>query len=138
MFHLIHLFISHLFRQSPDPLWQDLPIKLIAALKPEKDNAHSIELYKQLMALEQEMFRLMLEDRRLAREAYPSVARRFGFLALLVAGLIACFYVMYSVRLSKEQLAVVSALSGILGMCLKDIYAFEFGSSEIPKRTWSF
>jgi hypothetical protein len=143
MFNLISLSILlsrflGLSPQSNNPTSKDSfdPLQHIVGLftknpSPEK----SVELYKNFMTirqLEHDMYQLMLLDRQKARETKPSRWRRIGLLSLLIIGLISCFYCMHNPSLPKELVAVLSALAAILGTCLKDIYAFEFGGGEIP------
>lgn len=116
-----------LFKQFPNMDIKD-PMQLMYMLKASPDKA--LELYKHLMILEKEMQKLMIEDRRHARNLQTPAYRRFAMLAVVGIGLIFCLMVMQQPCLSKEMLAVVSTLSGILGACMKDIYAFEFGGGN--------
>jgi hypothetical protein len=40
---------------------------------------------------------------------------------------------LFKVNLSGEVIGIVSTIAGIFGSCLKDAYAFEFGSSRGSK-----
>jgi len=60
---------------------------------------------------------------------------RMGLLVLgALIGLLACVILLsFSKDLSGEAVGLISAVSGIFGSCLKDIYSFEFGSSRGSK-----
>jgi hypothetical protein len=49
-----------------------------------------------------------------------------------VVGLIACLYVLvqFKGQMPGEAVGILSTIAGILGSCLKDYFAFEFGSSR--------
>ena len=50
----------------------------------------------------------------------------------VVVGLIACLYVLvqFKGQMPGEAVGILSTIAGILGSCLKDYFAFEFGSSR--------
>jgi hypothetical protein len=50
----------------------------------------------------------------------------------VVTGLIACLIVMvqYKQQMPGEVVGILSTIAGIFGACLKDYFAFEFGSSR--------
>lgn len=50
-------------------------------------------------------------------------------------GLIACLatITLYRTSLPGEAVGIISTIAGIFGACLKDAYAFEFGSSRGSK-----
>lgn len=50
-------------------------------------------------------------------------------------GLIACLssLAVFKGELPGEAVGIISTISGIFGACLKDAYAFEFGSSRSSK-----
>ncbi|USO02643.1 MAG: hypothetical protein H6850_01485 [Alphaproteobacteria bacterium] len=108
------------------------PLELSRILKEHPDKA--LELYKHLMTLEQEMHKMVLIDRQKARLTNKSFYRRFLFFSFVCLGLGGCFWLMQKPNLSSEILVIISTLAGILGSCLKDIYAFEFGG-DAPKRS---
>lgn len=60
---------------------------------------------------------------------------RMGLLVLgALIGLLICVILLsFSKDLSGEAVGLISAVSGIFGSCLKDIYSFEFGSSRGSK-----
>ena len=134
----VGLIASQFFsKQFPQVFPQALdikdPMQLMYLLRssPEK----SLELYKHMLALEQEIQKLILEDRLNARQIHQQKQwSRWIFLFVAIIGLISCFVTMNRLYISKELLAVVSALAGILGVCLRDIYACEFGSAHIPSK----
>lgn len=52
-----------------------------------------------------------------------------------VAGLLACLIALVTFRaqIPGEAVGIISTVAGIFGSCLKDAYAFEFGSSKGSK-----
>lgn len=50
-------------------------------------------------------------------------------------GLIGCLVTitLYRINLPGEAVSIISTIAGIFGSCLKDAYAFEFGSSRGSK-----
>lgn len=52
-----------------------------------------------------------------------------------VVGLIACLAVLvvFRAQIPGEAVGIISTIAGIFGSCLKDAYAFEFGSSKGSK-----
>jgi hypothetical protein len=91
---------------------------------------------------QREMDKLMLEDRANARSRDASLfqtGRRNlrGDIMVLSAllGLLGCLAALtiFKMSLSGEVIGIVSTIAGIFGSCLKDAYAFEFGSSRGSK-----
>jgi len=135
MIHLLPLVIKaaqFLLKHFPHILDVKNSKDLSCTLKdnPEK----SIELYKHLMTLELEMHRIVLQDRQNARLSNGSWYQRLFMLLFICGGLISCFYLIHKAMLTNEMLVIVSTLVGMLSACLKDIYAFEFGTFDLPKR----
>lgn len=54
----------------------------------------------------------------------------------VVAGLIACLAVLtnYKQSMPGEVVGIISTIAGIFGACLKDYFAFEFGSSRSSRQ----
>ena len=59
----------------------------------------------------------------------------FAVIAVVI-GLIACLYVLmqYKSELPGEVTGILSTIAGIFGACLKDYFAFEFGSSRSSRQ----
>lgn len=83
-----------------------------------------------------------MEDRSNARQRDTSLfqtGRRNlrGDIMVLSAllGLLGCLAALtiFKMSLSGEVIGIVSTIAGIFGSCLKDAYAFEFGSSRGSK-----
>jgi hypothetical protein len=94
------------------------------------------------LQFQKEIDKLILEDRMNARHRDASlfqVGRRNirGDIMVLSAllGLLGCLAALtvFKMSLSGEVVGIVSTIAGIFGSCLKDAYAFEFGSSRGSK-----
>jgi hypothetical protein len=84
----------------------------------------------------------MLQDRQQARERDIEILRaghanrRADLMVVSAAlGLILCLLSLafYSDVLPGEAVGIISTIAGIFGGCLKDAFAFEFGSSRGSK-----
>jgi len=53
--------------------------------------------------------------------------------AVASGGLFLCLLFLAFFKASGEAMGVISTIAGVLGGCLKDVYAFEFGSSRGSK-----
>lgn len=91
---------------------------------------------------QREIDKLIVEDRANARHRDTSLfqaGRRNlrGDIMVLSAllGLLGCLAALtiFKMSLSGEVVGIVSTIAGIFGSCLKDAYAFEFGSSRGSK-----
>ena len=106
--------------------------------KPEIVDA----LRKEVFALEVELEQAILQDREDARlrditllqTGYPNYRADVMVLAA-ATGLVACLatITLYRDTLPGEAVGIISTIAGIFGSCLKDAYAFEFGSSRGSK-----
>ena len=94
------------------------------------------------LQFQREIDTLMIEDRVNARQRDASLfqtGRRNvrGDIMVLSAllGLLGCLAALtiFKMSLSGEVIGIVSTIAGIFGSCLKDAYAFEFGSSRGSK-----
>lgn len=110
---------------------------LISVLKDQPDLL--IEFQKKVIRLETDMELADLRDRQDARYRDMSFlnAGRYNFRADIMvlsaaAGLIGCLgsLAYYAEFLPGEAVGIISTIAGIFGSCLKDAYAFEFGSSR--------
>lgn len=86
---------------------------------------------------EETLTRLSNEDRNNARyrdiNLYGQKRRWRADMMTTVAvfGLAGCLgMLIYSPALPREVMGIISTIAGIFGSCLKDVYAFEFGSSR--------
>jgi hypothetical protein len=94
------------------------------------------------LQFQREIERLLIDDRSNARLRDTSIfqgGRRNlrGDIMVLSAllGLLGCLAALtiFKMSLSGEVVGIVSTIAGIFGSCLKDAYAFEFGSSRGSK-----
>ncbi|MBX3487588.1 MAG: hypothetical protein KF798_06775 [Candidatus Paracaedibacteraceae bacterium] len=101
-----------------------------------------IEFQKAILNLEAEMELSVMRDRQNARMrdmAFINSGRnnvRADIMVVSAAGgLISCLIALayYSDFLPGEAVGIISTVAGIFGSCLKDAYAFEFGSSRDSK-----
>lgn len=113
---------------------------VMAALKA---NAHlANEFQCEIAKKEAEWEMALLEDRQQARERDLEILRtgqanrRADLMVLCAAvGLLMCLLSLafYSDVLPGEAVGIISTIAGIFGGCLKDAFAFEFGSSRGSK-----
>jgi len=119
---------------------QDDPLKILEKLK--MDPKLLIEFQHSVLKMENEIELRFLEDRESARSRDVALARagrgniRADVMVLAAAfGLVACLLTITYFRgdLPGEAVGIISTIAGIFGACLKDAYAFEFGSSRGSK-----
>jgi hypothetical protein len=112
-----------------------------AALEVIKADPNKVlEFRAAALAQDAELVRAFLADVQSARSRDIEVRKLTGGqnlradLAVLavVVGLIACLGVMvlYRDKMPGEVVGILSTIAGIFGACLKDYFAFEFGSSR--------
>jgi hypothetical protein len=101
-----------------------------------------IAFQKDMLALETERELGYLKDRQSARERDVSFIeaghRNYRADVMVIAaamGMIMCLASLayFSDHLPGEAVGIISTIAGIFGACLKDAYAFEFGSSRGSK-----
>jgi hypothetical protein len=107
-----------------------------------------VEFQKALLAFEQTMSLHETSDRNSARRRDMELVHngRQNFRADIMvmaaaAGLASCLLALafYRGSLPGEAVGIISTVAGIFGSCLKDAYAFEFGSSRGSKdKDWQF
>lgn len=95
------------------------PTSLLMLLRysPEK----ILEYQKSLIDIERDLIKIMCEDRNNARKMETHPLKRYFMLCLILIALIVCITLICKNNQSKETIAILSTLCGILGMCLKDI-----------------
>lgn len=95
-----------------------------------------------VLQFQKEVSKFALDDRINARQRDTSifqVGKRNlrGDIMVLSAllGLLGCLspLTVFKMSLSGEVIGIISTIAGIFGSCLKDAYAFEFGSSRGSK-----
>ena len=100
------------------------------------------EFDQALMRIEQDIDLAYLKDiqhargRDLARVKEGQGNLRADIMVVAAAGGLAgclCCLVFYESALPGEAVGIISTVAGIFGACLKDAYAFEFGSSRGSK-----
>lgn len=100
------------------------------------------EFQKEMVKLELTQQELFLKDRQDARlrdvtflQSGKHNVRADVMVVAAALGLIFCLYSLssYSTNLPGEAVGIISTIAGIFGACLKDAYAFEFGSSRGSK-----
>ena len=108
----------------------------------EKDPGLLIRFQQEVLRLDMEIERLYQEDRQDARSRDIAFINsgRYNFRAdiMVVAaafGLCGCLGCLtyFKDSLPGEAVGIISTIAGIFGSCLKDAYAFEFGSSRGSK-----
>lgn len=112
----------------------------IAMLKANPQLAS--DFHREVIRRETEWEIALLEDRQQARERDLQILktgqsnRRADLMVLAAAvGLLMCLLSLafYSEVLPGEAVGIISTVAGIFGGCLKDAFAFEFGSSRGSK-----
>src|SRR3989338_248467 len=97
---------------------------------------------KEVLRIQVQEQQLYLKDRQDARSRDVALLQtgkhnvRADIMVVSAAlGLIFCLYSLssYSDNLPGEAVGIISTIAGIFGACLKDAYAFEFGSSRGSK-----
>lgn len=107
-----------------------------------EDSAILISFQKDMLALDTERELAYLKDRQSARDrdvSFIEAGRRNYRADIMVIaaamGMIMCLgsLAYFSDHLPGEAVGIISTIAGIFGACLKDAYAFEFGSSRGSK-----
>lgn len=113
---------------------------MIQLLKSNPDMV--VQLQNSLIEFESEMEISLLQDRQSARLRDMEFIQngrqniRADIMVVCAAGgLVSCLasIACYSDHLPGEAVGIISTIAGIFGSCLKDAYAFEFGSSRSSK-----
>lgn len=102
----------------------------------------SLEFEQKIKEMETEIDLMLLHDRQQARKREQELIQQgyksfrsdiMVFSAVLGLGFCLASLGFYSEKLSGEAIGIISTIAGIFGACLKDAYAFEFGSSRGSK-----
>ena len=113
-----------------------------AVEKLKTDPRLMAEFYHALADIDKQIEERQLQDRQSARTrdiAFMQAGRhnlRADIMVVSAAGgLIACLsaLTLFQQDLPGEAVGIISTIAGIFGACLKDAYAFEFGSSRGSK-----
>ena len=119
---------------------KDDPVELLQHLRA--DPSALIQFQKDMLAMETSLELAYLKDRQSARERDVLLAQaghrnyRADVMVIAVAvGMITCLASLayFKDNLPGEAVGIISTIAGIFGACLKDAYAFEFGSSRGSK-----
>lgn len=117
------------------------PQEALDRLRQNAELAHQFNLA--VLAADTELEKAVLTDRASARTRDTEIRkitggtnRRADVMVIgAVIGLISCLAVLILFRkdVPGEAVGIISTIAGIFGACLKDAYAFEFGSSRGSK-----
>ena len=116
------------------------PLRILQSLK--EDPKLLAEFQQAILKINHELEIADYKDRESARLRDISLAQagrhnlRADIMVISAAlGLIACLMTItfYRTSLPGEAVGIISTIAGIFGSCLKDAYAFEFGSSRGSK-----
>ncbi len=116
------------------------PLKVVQALK--SDPKLVIQFQETILKMAHELEMAEHKDRENARLRDIALAQtgrinlRADIMVISAAlGLISCLVTitLYRMSLPGEAVGIISTIAGIFGSCLKDAYAFEFGSSRGSK-----
>jgi len=114
--------------------------KVLQALK--SDPKLLLDFQKVILKVTQELEMAEYKDRENARlrdvalaQAGRSNLRADIMVVSAALGLVCCLLTitLYRMTLPGEAVGIISTIAGIFGSCLKDAYAFEFGSSRGSK-----
>jgi len=115
-------------------------LKILEGLK--MDPQLLIQFQQAILKLDQELEMGEHKDRESARLRDIALAQagrsnlRADIMVISAAlGLVSCLVTitLYRMSLPGEAVGIISTIAGIFGSCLKDAYAFEFGSSRGSK-----
>lgn len=113
------------------------PLDAVSVL--QKDPQLLLEFQRTVLHLNHDLERAHYEDKRDARARDVALMtsgkrnRRADIMVISAAvGLMSCLacLIMLQGHLPGEAIGIMSTIAGIFGACLKDAYAFEFGSSR--------
>lgn len=117
------------------------PAEALEAMRRNAELAQQFNLA--VLAADVEMEKAVLTDRQSARQRDVEIRKLTGgenrrqnaMIALVAVGLIVCLVVLVLFRgqIPGEAVGIISTIAGIFGACLKDAFAFEFGSSRGSK-----
>lgn len=109
-------------------------------IKQIKESPELLQVFqREILEIEHDLEKNYLQDRHNARQRDINLANSHSknyradiMVIAAVVGLFSCliFLTLFSRTLPGEMIGIVSTVAGIFGACLKDAYAFEFGSSR--------
>ena len=108
----------------------------------QKDTGLLLQFQHSIAKLEHDLERSFIQDRMQARTRDAALIKsgytntRADVMVFAAAvGLVGCLSCLgfYQGHLAGEAVGIISTIAGIFGACLKDAYAFEFGSSRGSK-----
>ncbi|ARN84321.1 hypothetical protein [Candidatus Nucleicultrix amoebiphila] len=108
----------------------------------QRDPKLLIEFQRTILKLDRDLERAFLQDRMSARRrdmalvaAGKNNTRADVMVVSAAFGLLSCLISLafYKDAMPGEAVGIISTIAGIFGACLKDAYAFEFGSSRGSK-----
>ncbi|MEI8295010.1 MAG: hypothetical protein WCG04_00605 [Alphaproteobacteria bacterium] len=101
------------------------------------------DFQRAILQIDADLTRAYLQDRQDARARDVALRQASGerniradiMVVSAALGLVFCLCSLayYSTELPGEAVGIISTIAGIFGACLKDAYAFEFGSSRGSK-----
>ena len=116
------------------------PLQILHSLKADPKKALEFQQAVQKMAHELDLEEVKDRENARLRDIALAQAGRSNLRADIMVisaalGLIACLITitLYRMSLPGEAVGIISTVAGIFGSCLKDAYAFEFGSSRGSK-----
>lgn len=116
------------------------PLQILHSLKADSKKALEFQQAVQKMAHELDLEEVKDRENARLRDIALAQAGRSNLRADIMVisaalGLIACLVTitLYRMSLPGEAVGIISTVAGIFGSCLKDAYAFEFGSSRGSK-----
>lgn len=116
------------------------PLRVLQSLKA--DPKLIVQFQETILKMAHELEMAEYKDRESARHRDIALAQagrsnlRADIMVISAAlGLISCLLTitLYRMSLPGEAVGIISTIAGIFGSCLKDAYAFEFGSSRGSK-----
>ena len=113
--------ITHIFQKNPEAL-----LSFQKILKQMEQTHHMQHVTDRLSARERDMS-FVQNGRKNTRADIMVIAAALGLVLCLIS------LALYKSALPGEAVGIISTIAGIFGACLKDAYAFEFGSSRGSK-----
>ena len=118
----------------------DDPLDCVRKLSESTDLVRTFQ--REIIKMEAEFELQLIQDRQNARARDLAIVQagrrnlRADIMVIAAAvGLVICLgcITLFAGRMPGEAVGIISTVAGIFGACLKDAYAFEFGSSRGSK-----